>query len=436
MNLPLNILTTLLARVLVLGLALASSVLLARVLGPDGRGLFALALLLPEWGKTLGLVGFDQANAVYAGVAPGQRRALVCHSLVTGMVIGTLIAGAGVAFLMLGAPGFPAIAAAPHWLFVLPLLGVPFSLVATYWSAILRGMNRIIMLNAVEVGLKAWAVALLAILLLWGNVGVAGAIWADVATAVLGALVLALLLGRTGAWSGPTFNRTLWIRTATFALPAYVGMTAAYAHHRADELIIAALLRPSDLAFYVVAVGLAERLWLLTGAVANALLPHLTNQPQRDPALPAAVARHVMLWTGLACLTVFLFADTVVSLLFGPAFSASTAPLRWLLPGILALSIGKVLVAELLAREKPGKASWATVVATVVNAVANLALVPQWGITGAAIASSVSYTLLSVIVTWCYVRETGVPWTRLIPCRDDLRPYAVLWRRMTYAVAP
>ena len=80
MNLTLNIFTTLSARIATLGLALVSSIVLARWLGPEGRGLFALVLLLPGLAKSVGLLGLDQANSVYAGLAPEGRRALVWQS--------------------------------------------------------------------------------------------------------------------------------------------------------------------------------------------------------------------------------------------------------------------------------------------------------------------------------------------------------------------
>src|SRR5262245_57928517 len=114
MNLSKNILTTLAARVVLLGLALVSSMVLARVLGPENRGLFALVLLLPEWAKNLGLLGFDQANAVYAGLEPARRRALVWQSAALAVVIGGIMVTAGVCFLSLGAPGLPALARGPR----------------------------------------------------------------------------------------------------------------------------------------------------------------------------------------------------------------------------------------------------------------------------------------------------------------------------------
>jgi O-antigen/teichoic acid export membrane protein len=429
-SLSLNILTTLTARVILLGLALASAVILARTLGPEGRGMFALALLLPEWAKNLGQLGFDQANAVYAGLETEKRRALVWHSALIAVVLGGLFAAGGLGFLAIGAPGFPALQQGPRWLFVLPLLAIPLGLAIEYWYAILRWMNQILLLNVVEVGTKVGSIILIAILVVVFRLEVAGAVFADVLVGLGSAVLIGVLLRKVGAWGPPTLDGPLWKRTAGFALPAYGGTAAAYVNYRAGEFIIAALLSPSELGFYVIAVSLAERLWVLTGAVANSLLPHLTNSPRRDPMLPALIARHVMIWTGSGCLVMFLLCDLIIEVLFSPAFAATAAPLRWLLPGIFTLSVGKVLVAELLAREKPSYASWATAIATVVNVVVTLGLVPRLGIAGAAMASSISYTILSLLVTWFYLRETGSGWSQLLPRRSDFLAYSSLWRRL------
>jgi len=80
------------------------------------------------------------------------------------------------------------------------------------------------------------------------------------------------------------------------------------------------MLQPAQLGFYVIAVDLVERLWILTGAVANSLLPHLANLPERDPETAATVTRHVMIWTGAGCLLVFIFADVMVHLLYSSVF--------------------------------------------------------------------------------------------------------------------
>jgi O-antigen/teichoic acid export membrane protein len=435
MNLARNILTTLSARVIVMGLALVSSIVLARALGPEGRGLFALVLLLPELAKSVALLGFEQANAVHAGLEPDRCRALTWQSVVTAMVVGGLVALAAICYVALGAPGLGMTFNGPLWLYALPLALVPPYLLTDYWAAILRGMNRIFLLNLVEVAAK---IVSLALILVWvvalgGGVGSAVGVHSTVVVAVV--LVLGALLAYSGTLGRPTFDRGLWKRTTRFALPAHCSSVMSYLNYRIDQIIIALLLPPDQLAYYVIATEIAERIWIIPGSIATALLPHLTNSPQRDPALAAVIARHAILWTGTACLVLSAVAGFAVELLYSAAYAPTVAALRSLLPGIFALTVGKVLVAELLARKKILYTLWVSALSCSVNVTANFLLIPRMGIAGAGLASSLSYSVVALAVTLVYLRETGVPWVALVPRPGDVLVYVNLLRRLRAAIA-
>ena len=199
MSLAQNILTTLLTRLAMLALALVSSVLLARLLGPEGRGLFALVLLLPELARSFGLLGFDQANTVYAGLEPENRRALVGQSTVIASVLGSGIALAGIAFFVLRVPGSQTFIHGPLWLYVLPFAVIPGALLSEYWSSVIRGMNRIALLNAVEVGMKVTSLGLVLAFVGWLHLDVGGAVWADAIITFGGVFVMAFLLFMGGS---------------------------------------------------------------------------------------------------------------------------------------------------------------------------------------------------------------------------------------------
>lgn len=411
-------------------LALIGSIALARLLGPEGRGLFALVLLVPDLARSFGLFGFDQANTVYAGLEPAHRRALVGQSTLLGIVLGGIIALASIGFFVLHAPGSDTLIHGPLWLYVLPLVVVPAALTSEYWGAIIRGTNRIALINALDVGTKIVSVTLVIVLLGAFHLDVGGAVWSDALVTVGALLLMGWFLKRLDLWGKPSFDRALLKRTAAFALPAHCSTVMTYLNYRVDQFIVAMLLAPAELGYYVIAVGIAERLWMLTGAVAAPLLPHLANSPERDPAVAAVVSRHVLVWTGAACLVVFFLADLAVRLLYSAEYAASAAPLRWLLPGIFTLSVGKVLVAEILARKKTMYTLLISIVAAVLNIAGNFLLIPQMGIAGAALASSISYTVSSAMLVWCYVHETGVSWSTLLPKLSDFQIYGSVTRQI------
>src|SRR5262249_59630638 len=130
-------------------------------------------------------------------------------------------------------------------------------------------------------------------------------------------------------------------------------------------------------------------------------------------------------WTLGGCFVVFALSDVIVRMLYSSDFTPTVTPLRWLLPGIVALSVGRVLVAELMARTKILYMLWISLVSTGINIAGNLVLLPIMGTAGAALASTISYTLLSGLIVWCYLRETNVSWRVLMPKPSDALVYLI-----------
>jgi O-antigen/teichoic acid export membrane protein len=82
-----------------------------------------------------------------------------------------------------------------------------------------------------------------------------------------------------------------------------------------------------------------------------------------------------------------------------PAFGPSIPPLLVLLPGVVVLSSGSVVGSYVSGIGRPGISSTVAVIAVVVNIAANLVLIPRFGIIGAALASLISYSLSSLLLT-------------------------------------
>jgi hypothetical protein len=106
-------------------------------------------MLLPEFGQGFGLFGFDLANTVYVGLEPQSRHQIVWHSVALAFASGGIIFLGGATYLKLGAPGLHI--RGPIWLYLLALSGVPAVLLADYWSAVVRGMNEITLINVTDV---------------------------------------------------------------------------------------------------------------------------------------------------------------------------------------------------------------------------------------------------------------------------------------------
>ena len=117
----------------------------------------------------------------------------------------------------------------------------------------------------------------------------------------------------------------------------------------------------------------------------------------------------------------------VILLLYGSEFLPSVRPLWILLPGIVSLSVYKVLGNEIAGRGKPVINSIALGVSLVVNFFLNWLLIPRWGISGAAFASTVSYTVTAVMTLVVFTKMSGNSWFDTIVVKgEDLKIYMKL----------
>jgi len=106
-----------------------------------------------------------------------------------------------------------------------------------------------------------------------------------------------------------------------------------------------------------------------------------------------------------------------------------------LLPGVVALSAGKVVGGYVSGIGRPGINSYVSIGSFVVNVVVNLILIPRFGIVGASAASLVSYTLSALWITAIAARITRTPlvgfWIpRVTDVRFSVAMIAGLVRRM------
>ena len=430
---------TLTARAGELILSVASVVLLARLLGPTGKGLFSLAVLLPQLIYTLTHAGIGPATAYHIAQKRFPPRQMLANSL----LLVALLAGIGlVCGWVLVAVFQPAFFnGVPRTLLYLSLLIFPANLLVLWLHDTLLGAKQFDTVNRAIVGRALLLLALVALAVGVAGIGVAGAVLAQFAAAAFAA---GLLLRKAGRHLGGWDFTPLWeyLRSvARFGIKTHVGSILHFFVFRADQLLLNVFWNPMAVGYYSVAVAVSERLWMASETSGMVLFPHIAagSGEGADPQegghdLTPRVARTV-LWLMLpAAGILFLASGPLIGLLFSPAFAPAIEPLRILLPGTVAFGVSRVLAQDLAGRNRLTLNNWVTLGTLAANVGLNLAWIPGRGIVGAAWASACSYLLAMILQTVLYCRITGVSWTRvLLPQRGDaaraVQVLAALFRR-------
>jgi len=408
------------AQLLRLILGLGTSVILARILGAEGRGIYALATLLPSLIVTFSNLGIGPATAYYVARGQFRRQEIFGNNILLSVGIGSIGVLVGlVVVLFFRETIFPGIA--PGYL-LLALVLVPVKVFFSYAHYVLLGAQRIKEFNYVQIGHSLLFLGFVALALVGLKAGVTGTIL----SALLSWLVVDVLVFRLamriagGIDSRP--NSAYMKRAATYGIQAHLSNILGFLNYRVDMLLVNGFLGPAEVGLYAVGVGLVEKLWMISKAASTVLFPRVAaeNEEQRRKEFTPLVARTVLWTTALGALVLAFLSRWIVLLLYSEAFLPAVSALQALLAGVVTLSAGRVMANDISGRGFPGLNIYIGLAAVATNIALNLLWIPRYGIVGAAWASTVSYTVSFITALFFYCRLSGNSWTKAVfPQRGD-----------------
>jgi O-antigen/teichoic acid export membrane protein len=392
--------------------------MLARGLGPSGRGTIAFITVTALVLARIAGLGVGEATTVYAAKAP-ERRGVLLSNVVLFMVASSLLAaGLACAALLLLAGDRPVGLGRPE--LALLVAGTLASALVEAGAAFLLGCGRIRRLAYITATASWVYPVLLAAVWAISGLTVAGAALAWLATEVLraGRLLRDSAIGVDVV--GPRLG--LLVEEVRFGVRAWVGSFARFLNFRIDQILMGLLASEAALGIYAVAVNASEVLLYLPAATATALLPAASrvDADRRGPQTLQAFRSAALVTTGAVAVAAIL-GPLLLPVVFGAAFTGSVGPFLWLLPGAFGFVAMAVFSNSLLASRSPGLSSVGPVVSLVVGVGLDLVLIPRFGATGAAAAASAAFLVGGAVALAAYAHRNPFAWSALLlPRRGDL----------------
>jgi O-antigen/teichoic acid export membrane protein len=373
-------------------LAIFALAFFSRKLGPSPMGVFFLFQALV--GITTVFVDLGLGTAVEKRISEGTRSgdflstSLAMKTVLLTVVVGAIVLVRGPINTYVGADVALLLAAA-----------IVASDLGTLMTNVLRG----------ELRVGATAVLDLTRLVLWAGLG---AVFISVGLSTY-ALVYAFVIGLVGRLLFGIYRRSTPLgrpsRTNARSLYDYgrydvISGLGWHAFSWLDVLVVGWFLSQAAVGVYEVAWRVAGITTLLSTAIATTVLPQVSawdadNATDRIENLLYSALTPSLVLIIPSILGIALLAREVLGLLFGPEFTRA-----WLV--LIVLTSGKVFSAVqslvgrcLLGIDRPDLVARATAVAVVLNVVLNVVLVQQAGILGAAVATTGSYAVGTVMRT-------------------------------------
>jgi O-antigen/teichoic acid export membrane protein len=416
-------------RIFQFALALPTSILVSRLLGPTDKGAYVAVTTLPGMLAALGLLGLPNAINYFAGRGSSMR-SLVRASLVFTLILSVLLVG--VVWISLPWLETTFLRAAPDELARVILATVPMSMLATFGGSLLYGRQTIRTYNIVLIGQSI--VTLAAAVLFVGvlGLGIYGAVAGTVVSTTFVAVGVTVIVGRLDRRdrSGqPAPMRAL----LSYGGRVYPASVTGYFNYRADTYLIQALLLAPGraLGLYSIAVTFAELIFYVPDSISTMLLPRVAGASAADASvIVGRVGRLTMLITSAAAVALIPAAIVGIHVVL-PAYIDSIPAFLVLLPGVVSLSLAKIMTSYISGRGRPGIVSVGAIAALVLNISLNLVLIPMLGIVGASLASLASYTALATMMLVAAGRLAGAPVRSLfLPGAAELNLLATGFRRL------
>jgi len=392
-----------------------AALLLARGLGPAGRGSVAFvtvsALLLGRIAKA----GVGEATTVFAAQRPDRRGTLLANlivfSLLSSLTLGAVVVGA---LYLLGAE--PAGNTSTQ-------LGLMFAgtLAATLVDdCFLVGCQRLRQAAAISAGGGWIYVASLVIATLTVGLDVDSALIAWICAHAIWSTMLSTAGARMFGLGGPDLR--LLAEEIRFGARAWVGSVSELLNARLDQILVGLIASEVILGFYAVAVNVGEVLLFLPTAIATSMLPAVArDHDQSSVDRTLRTFRSAAILSLASILVAGALGEFAIPAVFGSAYEHSVAPFLWLLPGALGYTALSIFSNSLLASKAPGWSSLGSATSLTVGLVLDLALIPAFGASGAAAAASAAFLAGGTVVAVLYHRHCrSFAWRQIVPGLEDV----------------
>jgi O-antigen/teichoic acid export membrane protein len=377
-----------------------SNIVIARYLGPSGKGVLSLIMSFLAMTLMVGMFGVDEANIYHLSSRKASHKKVftngIIHTLYTSVFCIAI-------FLIFS-----------KWFVTNPLKNIdvryyhmiivliPLYFFNQHAKSILLGHRAIIKYNGFA--LMQFVTLFLGHLVLIPLFGLLGGVIAIVISTLVVAVFAIIFMVGYGTPS-ISLDITLLKKSYFFGIRSQLGIIFSFLNQRLDIFIVNYFLSPYHVGIYAIAVAVGELPWHLPAAVATILFPWVADMKREDATrFSAYIMRNILFVTTIMGIILALIGRSLIAILFGSAFDESTALLYVLLPGILALGITRILGGYFQGIGRPELGTLMVSFSFIETITLDLLLIPRMGAMGAAIASSVSYISSTVVGLFIFTK--------------------------------
>jgi len=189
----------------------------------------------------------------------------------------------------------------------------------------------------------------------------------------------------------------------------------------------------SSLGVYNAGIQLTEGLRLIGQSISLVQFSEIANSNDKDLAVSITIKlmKLSVLLTILGLAVLLLIPQSIYEMLFTIEFSQLKLIIFALSPGVIALSANTIFSHYFSGLGNPKVSLWANIVGFVATVVLAIILIPLIGIVGAALTTSISYTITVVYQYFIFKKQTATKFNQWMLTAKDLRDFVKIIKVLT-----
>lgn len=380
----------------VLILSMISSIVAARLLGPEGKGIVTVAVSIANLAVQFGNLGIHSANTYYLAKDKSILPKVVGNSTAIVVFVGA------VSFVLLYVLNdFLGFLSIEGTTLKLVLLYIPIQLYNMYLQNYFIALEKVKKYSIMEMMLGILYPILLVVTAFLNGWSLTPnlAIFSSVLTSLI-TLITGLFFLKEELHGRIQVDKELLFHMLPFGIKSYLSCLLSYLVLRVDIFMIDYYLDTVENGLYSLAVNLADIVNMIAISVSMLLFPKLSgiqDEEQRKRFINKTLKYMSMIMLSLVvCATVC--SEWAVLQLYGEEYVRSIPTFRILMPGIFFWALSSLLFNYFSSENRIDLNIRISLIGLVVNVLTNFILIKKAGIYGVATASTISYITIFVLL--------------------------------------
>lgn len=304
-----------------------------------------------------------------------------------------------------------------------------------YLLSFLRAHQRFKIYNLKKLFEAVLVLISLGLLYMLGAFQIGNILWANILIAIIWIAVQVIYIHRTIVedFFPLMFRYHLAREIIRFGLKSYLQILVTHLNYQIAAYLIVWLLSEKELGIYTVAVGLGATLWFLPDTLGIILLPALSSERNRARVneKTATILRHTFYIILMGIITLLVVGKPLLLFIYGAKYGSAFVPMLLLLPGILAMSLYKVLTRYFTSQNLQQIPIFVAGGSLILAVLINIILIKLFDLMGAAMATSLVFCLTTGLLLYFFKRTSSLPVSSVFkPRTEDVLTYTNFARQI------